>query len=139
MLLALYKKKSKSEKTNKARDISAANAFELNLRVFTHKGLAEATGNFVEELGRGAYGIVYKGVLKVVGDSQVTVEVKKLDRVVQEGEKEFRNEVKAIGQTYHKNLVRLHWLLQRRAESFDCLQVLTSSDACQFPFQASKT
>nr|VDC92923.1 unnamed protein product [Brassica rapa] len=54
-----------------------------------------------------AYGIVYKGVLKVVGDSQVTVAVKKLDRVVQEGEKEFRNEVKAIGQTYHKNLVRL--------------------------------
>ncbi|KAH0900166.1 hypothetical protein HID58_049734 [Brassica napus] len=51
-----------------------------------------------------AYGIVYKGVLKVVGDSQVTVAVKKLDRVVQEGEKEFRNEVKAIGQTYHKNL-----------------------------------
>nr|VDD27171.1 unnamed protein product [Brassica oleracea] len=88
---------------------------------------------------RGAYGIVYKGVLKVVGDSQVTVAVKKLDRVVQEGEKEFRNEVKAIGQTYHKNLVRLHWLLQRRAESFDCLQLLTSSDACQFPFQASKT
>ncbi|CAN6859226.1 unnamed protein product [Brassica oleracea var. botrytis] len=127
MLLALYKKKSKSKKTNKARDISAANAFELNLRVFTHKELAEATGNFVEELGRGAYGIVYKGVLKVVGDSQVTVAVKKLDRVVQEGEKEFRNEVKAIGQTYHKNLVRLHWLLQRRAESFDCLQLLTSN------------
>ncbi|CDY42840.1 BnaAnng06650D [Brassica napus] len=54
-----------------------------------------------------AYGIVYKGVLKVVSDSQVTVAVKKLDRVVQEGEKEFRNEVKAIGQTYHKNLARL--------------------------------
>ncbi|KAF8083760.1 hypothetical protein N665_0754s0016 [Sinapis alba] len=103
MLIALYKKKNKSKKTNKARD----NAFELNLRVFTYKELAEATGNFMEELGRGAYGIVYKGVLKMVHDSQVTVAVKKLDRVVQDNEKEFRNEVKAIGQTYHKNLVRL--------------------------------
>ncbi|KAG2301225.1 hypothetical protein Bca52824_029876 [Brassica carinata] len=107
MLLALYRKRSKSKKTNKARDISAANAFELNLRVFTYKELAEATGTFIEELGRGAYGIVYKGVLKVVGDSQVTVAVKKLDRVVQDNEKEFKNEVRAIGQTYHKNLVRL--------------------------------
>ncbi|CAN7045977.1 unnamed protein product [Brassica rapa subsp. trilocularis] len=69
-----------------------------------------------------AYGIVYKGVLKVVGDSQVTVAVKKLDRVVQEGEKEFRNEVIAIGQTYHKNLARLIGFLQRRVESFDRLR-----------------
>ena len=65
--------------------------------------------------------------------------VKKLDRVVQEGEKEFRNEVIAIGQTYHKNLARLIGFLQRRVESFDRLRVLTAWDACQFPFQASKT
>ncbi|KAH9740958.1 G-type lectin S-receptor-like serine/threonine-protein kinase LECRK3 [Citrus sinensis] len=31
----------------------------------------------------------------------------KLDRVFQDGEKEFKNEVVMIGQTYHKNLVRL--------------------------------
>lgn len=53
----------------------------------------------MEELGRGAYGIVYKGFLKGVGDSQVTLAVKKVDPVAQEGEKEFRNEVKAIGKT----------------------------------------
>ncbi|CAH8362047.1 unnamed protein product [Eruca vesicaria subsp. sativa] len=106
MLIALYKKKTKT--TKKARDvISAAKSIINPKRVFTYKELEEATEYFKEELGRGAYGIVYKGVLKMIDDSQVTVAVKKLDRVVQEGEKEFNNEVRAIGQTYHKNLVRL--------------------------------
>lgn len=35
------------------------------------------------------------------------VAVKKLDRMIQEGEKEFKAEVNVIGQTHHKNLVRL--------------------------------
>ncbi|XP_074569495.1 G-type lectin S-receptor-like serine/threonine-protein kinase LECRK3 [Curcuma longa] len=75
------------------------------LRSFTYKELEEATHGFREELGRGASGIVYKGFLE--DEAATCVAVKKLDKVLQETEKEFANEVKSIGQTYHKNLVRL--------------------------------
>ncbi|KAF8396078.1 hypothetical protein HHK36_017690 [Tetracentron sinense] len=78
---------------------------ETNLKSFTYKDLEEATDGFKEELGRGAFGIVYKGLLP--SDSRNHVAVKKLDKVMQEGEKEFKTEVSVISQTHHKNLVRL--------------------------------
>ncbi|KAF3943245.1 hypothetical protein CMV_030175 [Castanea mollissima] len=36
---------------------------DMNLRSFTYKDLEEATSGFKEELGRGSFGIVYKGVI----------------------------------------------------------------------------
>ncbi|KAG5628572.1 hypothetical protein H5410_000289 [Solanum commersonii] len=65
----------------------------------------EATKDFKEELGRGAFGIVYKGVMPI--GSRNVVAIKKLDRVAHEAEKEFITEVNVISQTHHKNLVRL--------------------------------
>ncbi|PPD76419.1 hypothetical protein GOBAR_DD26636 [Gossypium barbadense] len=38
-------------------------AVETNLRTFTYKELENATNEFKEELGRGSFGIVYKGTL----------------------------------------------------------------------------
>ena len=56
--------------------------------------------------GRGAFGIVYKGAIQM--SSNVLVAVKKLDSLFQENSyKEFKTEVNVIGQTHHKNLVRL--------------------------------
>ncbi|CAA2993332.1 G-type lectin S-receptor-like serine threonine-kinase RLK1 [Olea europaea subsp. europaea] len=81
------------------------NAAGLNLQCFTYKELAQATNGFKEELGRGSFGIVYKGAMPM--GSITTIAVKKLDRVAQDTEKEFRTEVNVIGQTHHKNLVRL--------------------------------
>ncbi|CAN7089839.1 unnamed protein product [Brassica rapa subsp. narinosa] len=108
IFLALYgRSKTAKKKPNQGGDMGVATAVELNLRVFTYGELLAATGDFMEELGRGAFGIVYKGFLKLSNDSEVTVAVKKLDRVAQENEKEFKNEVKVIGQIHHKNLVRL--------------------------------
>ncbi|KAL0746874.1 hypothetical protein Bca101_028876 [Brassica carinata] len=108
IFLALYgRSKTAKKKPNQGGDIGVATAVELNLRVFTYGELLAATGDFMEELGRGAFGIVYKGFLKLSNDSEVTVALKKLDRVAQENEKEFKNEVKVIGQIHHKNLVRL--------------------------------
>lgn len=77
----------------------------LSLRSFTYPELEEATNSFREELGSGASGVVYKGFLK--DEAGTRVAVKKLDKVSRETEKEFMNEVISIGQTYHKNLVRL--------------------------------
>ncbi|EOY12350.1 Brassinosteroid insensitive 1-associated receptor kinase 1 precursor [Theobroma cacao] len=78
---------------------------ETNLRFFTYKDLEQATNRFKEELGRGAFGTVYKGELPSSFGNYVAV--KKLDKFVQEGDREFKTEVKVIGQTHHKNLVRL--------------------------------
>ncbi|KAM7497338.1 hypothetical protein LguiA_021752 [Lonicera macranthoides] len=78
---------------------------ERNLHYFTYKELVDATNGFKEELGRGSFGTVYKGKVRV--DSTSLIAVKKLDRVAEESVKEFKTEVNVIGQTHHKNLVRL--------------------------------
>ncbi|KAK4591672.1 hypothetical protein RGQ29_016203 [Quercus rubra] len=78
---------------------------DMNLRSFTYKDLEEATSGFKEELGRGSFGAVYKGVL--VSSHSKYVAVKKLDKMIKEGEREFKTEVTVIGQTHHRNLVRL--------------------------------
>ncbi|KAJ8747776.1 hypothetical protein K2173_014455 [Erythroxylum novogranatense] len=83
-----------------------SNIVETNLRCFTYNELLESTDGFKEELGRGAFGVVYKGALRI--GSGVLVAVKKLHHVLQgDGIKEFMTEVNVIGQTHHKNLVRL--------------------------------
>lgn len=75
-------------------------------RAFSYAELQIATNDFKEELGRGAFGTVYKGVL--VQDNNKEVAIKKLEKVLAEGEIEFQNEIKVIGKTYHRNLVRIH-------------------------------
>ncbi|KAK8705880.1 hypothetical protein V6N13_049466 [Hibiscus sabdariffa] len=87
------------------RTVHSRRDLETNLRSFTYKEVEQATNRFKEELGRGAFGTVYKGELPSSYGNFVAV--KKLEKVVQEGEREFKTEVKVIGQTHHKNLVRL--------------------------------
>ena len=79
---------------------------ESNLPCFTYKELEEATDGFKEELGRGAFGTVYKGYL-VQTNANAAVAVKKLSSILKDVEREFKAELKSIGQTHHKNLVRL--------------------------------
>ncbi|KAL8091178.1 hypothetical protein AgCh_040327 [Apium graveolens] len=79
---------------------------ENNLRFFTFKELEKATSGFKEELGRGAFGIVYKGAVQLSSTTTI-IAVKKLDRMTQDTDKEFKSEVSIIAQTHHKNLVRL--------------------------------
>ncbi|XWS52459.1 hypothetical protein CRYUN_Cryun11dG0072300 [Craigia yunnanensis] len=78
---------------------------DTNLRSFTFKELVNATNEFKEELGRGAFAIVYKGALHM--SSIIQVAVKRLNTLIHDSEKEFKAEVNVIGQTHHKNLVRL--------------------------------
>ncbi|XP_076919420.1 G-type lectin S-receptor-like serine/threonine-protein kinase LECRK3 [Bidens hawaiensis] len=75
---------------------------ETNLPRFSYQELVIATNGFKDELGRGAFGTVYKGVI-----GTKVVAVKKLETVVQDGQKEFKTEVNTIARTHHKNLVRL--------------------------------
>ncbi|OWM73440.1 hypothetical protein CDL15_Pgr026539 [Punica granatum] len=82
---------------------------DVNIRCFTYTELEDATNGFTEELGRGSFGRVYRGDIDVGNgsNSRTEVAIKKLDRLFQENEREFKTEVLVIGQTHHKNLVRL--------------------------------
>nr|POE53881.1 g-type lectin s-receptor-like serine/threonine-protein kinase rlk1 [Quercus suber] len=80
-------------------------AVEMNLRCFTYKELVEATDGFKEELGKGAFGVVYKGAIEI--GSSVLVAVKKINSSFQDHEREFKTRVNVINQTHHKNLVCL--------------------------------
>ncbi|KAL0418158.1 UNVERIFIED_CONTAM: G-type lectin S-receptor-like serine/threonine-protein kinase LECRK3 [Sesamum radiatum] len=75
------------------------------IRRYTYKELEEATGSFKQQLGRGSFGTVYKGVNP--SNPMRYIAIKRLDMAVNEGENEFTTEVNAIGQTHHKNLVNL--------------------------------
>ncbi|KAF7809420.1 G-type lectin S-receptor-like serine/threonine-protein kinase LECRK2 [Senna tora] len=57
-----------------------------------------------EEIGRGSSGAVYRGT--ICGTNR-RVAVKKIDKVVDEGEREFQAEIIAIARTHHRNLVQL--------------------------------
>ncbi|XP_077226760.1 G-type lectin S-receptor-like serine/threonine-protein kinase At5g24080 [Tasmannia lanceolata] len=94
---------SVSKKRSQARPV------ESNLMVtgapqnFSFRYLQNATSNFSQLLGTGGFGSVYKGSL---GDGTL-VAVKKLERFLPHGEKEFITEVNTIGSMHHMNLVRL--------------------------------
>ncbi|CAI9771953.1 unnamed protein product [Fraxinus pennsylvanica] len=70
---------------------------------FSYRDLQYRTSNFSHLLGTGGFGSVYKGSL---GD-ETLIAVKKLDRILPHGEKEFITEVNTIGSMHHLNLVRL--------------------------------
>ncbi|XP_076894559.1 G-type lectin S-receptor-like serine/threonine-protein kinase LECRK1 isoform X1 [Bidens hawaiensis] len=79
-------------------------AEDLILRSYTYSELKRATNGFKQELGRGSFGKVYKGSIY---KGKKLIAVKRLEKVVDEGEREFRAEMQVIGKTHHKNLVRL--------------------------------
>ncbi|GJW57665.1 G-type lectin S-receptor-like serine/threonine-protein kinase isoform X1 [Tanacetum coccineum] len=70
---------------------------------FNFRDLQNRTNHFSELLGTGGFGSVYKGTL---GDGTL-IAVKKLDRMLPHGEREFVTEVNTIGSMHHMNLVRL--------------------------------
>ncbi|KAJ9145898.1 hypothetical protein P3X46_028226 [Hevea brasiliensis] len=72
-------------------------------RKFTYAELKKATRGFREEIGRGAGGIVYKGILC---DHRVAA-IKRLINEANQGEEEFQAEVNVIGKLNHMNLIEM--------------------------------
>ncbi|KAL4369210.1 hypothetical protein GQ457_05G030200 [Hibiscus cannabinus] len=71
---------------------------------FTFVEIVRMTNSFEEEIGKGSFGTVYKGTIP---DGPAVVAVKRLENVSSQGEREFQTEMKTIGRTHHRNLVRL--------------------------------
>ncbi|XP_044470666.1 G-type lectin S-receptor-like serine/threonine-protein kinase LECRK2 [Mangifera indica] len=71
---------------------------------FSFAQIEKMTEGFKEEIGKGSSGTVYKGTMT---NCQKLVAVKKLKKAFAEEEREFLTEIKVIGRTHHRNLVRL--------------------------------
>ncbi|XP_076912110.1 G-type lectin S-receptor-like serine/threonine-protein kinase LECRK3 [Bidens hawaiensis] len=91
-----------SHKKKAGTPILSSTTVETNLPRFTYQELVKATDGFKDELGSGAFGTVYKGVI-----GTKIVAVNKLETMVQDSQKEFKTEVNTIARTHHKNLVQL--------------------------------
>ncbi|KAE7998284.1 hypothetical protein FH972_002843 [Carpinus fangiana] len=62
-------------------------------RSFTYSELEKVTDGFREEVGRGSFGAVYKGTIL---NGQKVVAIKRLEKVLAEGEREFQTEMKSV-------------------------------------------
>jgi serine/threonine protein kinase len=96
---------------------------------FRYKELATATDNFCNELGKGGFGAVYKGLLA----NGEAVAVKKLDGSAQ-GEKQFRAEVATIGNIHHFNLVRLCGYCSERSERLLVYEFMSNGSLDKYLF-----
>jgi serine/threonine protein kinase len=70
---------------------------------FSYADIKRITNQFVEKLGEGAYGTVFKGKLS----NEVHVAVKMIMNTSKENGEEFINEVGTMGRIHHVNVVRL--------------------------------
>ncbi|KAF8409295.1 hypothetical protein HHK36_005369 [Tetracentron sinense] len=76
-----------------------------NIKTFSYNQLRSATNNFhsSNKIGRGGFGIVYKGILK----NGIQVAVKALSAESKQGVREFLTEIEIISNVRHPNLVEL--------------------------------
>ncbi|TKW37846.1 hypothetical protein SEVIR_1G075600v4 [Setaria viridis] len=77
-----------------------------SIKKYTYRELVRATGNFNKsnKIGEGGFGSVYKGQLK----NGTIIAVKVLSSESRQGVREFQNELVAISDISHDNLVKLY-------------------------------
>lgn len=108
---------------------------DVTLRSYTYAELDKATNRFLDELGRGAFGTVFKGVIP---NGRRVVAIRRLENVVAEGEREFRNEMKAIGRTYHKNLVKLYGYCHDGNNRLLVYEYMSNGSLAKFLFESER-
>ncbi|KAI3938780.1 hypothetical protein MKW98_011932, partial [Papaver atlanticum] len=110
---------------------------EMPLRSFTYEELEKATDNFKEVLGRGSFGTVYKGRLS--NASQTIIAVNRLEpRMVNEGEKEFLAEMRAISRTHHRNLVQLLGYCHEGSNRLLVYEYMVNGSLAEFLFKCEE-
>lgn len=91
----------------------------------------------MEELGRGAFGTVYKGILTSSG-SKMIVAIKKLEKLAEEGENEFKTKASTIAKTHQKNLVRLLGFCDEKSNRLLVYEFMSNGTLASFLFGISK-
>ncbi|KAK9064246.1 hypothetical protein SSX86_015626 [Deinandra increscens subsp. villosa] len=92
------------KETSTHRELEGSYSLD-NVRSFSYKELRIATYNFDRstKIGRGGFGVVYKGILK----DGTRVAVKTLSAESKQGVREFLAEINSIANVRHPNLVEL--------------------------------
>ncbi|CAA3019980.1 receptor kinase At4g00960 isoform X2 [Olea europaea subsp. europaea] len=98
--------------------------------------ISAATNNFsdVNMLGRGGFGIVYKG--KLVSGQEIAV--KRLSMNSRQGDLEFKNEVLLVASLQHRNLVRLLGFSLKGSERLLIYEFVENGSLDCFLFDPSK-
>ncbi|XP_050249287.1 G-type lectin S-receptor-like serine/threonine-protein kinase LECRK1 [Quercus robur] len=108
---------------------------DVTLRSYTYAELEKASNGFSDELGKGAFGTVFKGVIP---NGRRVVAIKRLENVVAEGEREFRNEMRAIGRSYHKNLVKLFGYCHDGNNRLLVYEYMSNGSLAKFLFESER-
>ncbi|KAG8658710.1 G-type lectin S-receptor-like serine/threonine-protein kinase LECRK2 [Manihot esculenta] len=116
------------------KPLTVAYASDFNLRAFTFQELHEATDGFSNRIGKGSFGTVYSGSVGFE-DKQIDIAVKQLDNVIEQGEKEFLTEVKVIGQTHHKHLVKLVGFCNEKSHRLLVYELMKNGSLSGFLFR----
>ncbi|KAM0939739.1 putative protein kinase RLK-Pelle-SD-2b family [Dioscorea sansibarensis] len=111
---------------------------ESPLKSYSYQELEDATNGFSEELGRGAFGAVFKGSL-LNTNGEKAIAVKRLQKMVEEGEKEFQREVKAIARTHHRNLVQLFGFCNEGSNRLLVYEYMSNGSLADLLFNRSRT
>ncbi|XP_062208176.1 G-type lectin S-receptor-like serine/threonine-protein kinase LECRK1 [Phragmites australis] len=107
---------------------------EAPLRSYSYQELEHATFSFREPLGRGSFGTVFRGTLH---NGEKAIAVKRLEKLVEEGEREFQREVRAIGRTSHRNLVRLLGFCHEGANRLLVYEYMSNGSLADLLFKSS--
>lgn len=106
-LYRLLRRRAKTveEGTNRGEPQGCITDVSMDMLRFDLERLRAATNDFsdVNQIGRGGFGAVYKGIL----ENGEEVAVKRLSRNSDQGVQEFKSEITLIAKLQHKNLVRL--------------------------------
>ncbi|KAK6915442.1 Bulb-type lectin domain [Dillenia turbinata] len=107
-----------------------------NLALYDFSTIVAATNNFASEnmLGRGGFGLVYKGQLT----NGVEIAIKRLLNGSAQGVEEFKNEVMLIAQLQHKNLVKLLGCCTQQEEKILVYEYLPNKSLDNFIFDQQR-
>ncbi|KAK1556180.1 hypothetical protein Q3G72_000137 [Acer saccharum] len=136
IFLRVRKSKKKPERgtysTPKAQD-EIGNVESLH---YDFNTIRVATNNFSDanKLGRGGFGVVYKGTLTSGED----IAVKRLSRDSGQGDLEFKNEVLLVAKLQHRNLVRLLGFCLQGNEKLLIYEFVPNTSLDHFIFDSMK-
>ncbi|XP_061999789.1 cysteine-rich receptor-like protein kinase 44 isoform X1 [Rosa rugosa] len=100
------------------------------------RSIRDATNDFSEsnKLGRGGFGVVYRGRLW----DKIDVAVKRLSTDSSQGDIEFKNEVELVAKLQHRNLVRLLGFCLERSERILIYEFVPNASLDYFIFDPIK-